>query len=463
MSDDAAFWDGTPEAGQESASPPKEIRPPEFSDDALALRFTAEHEGRLLHVAASNKWFFWTGAAWRVDETLEVFDRVRVICRQAASECDQVNVAKAVASAKTIAAVERLARADRRHAAVIDQFDADDWLLNTPGGVVDLRTGFLREHSPDDYMTRMTAAAPSGECPRFLQFLDRITGGDKELQSYMQRVAGYSLTGITREHALFFGHGTGKNGKGTFINTLAGVMGSYAATAPMETFMAARGDRHPAELAMLCGERLVTAQETEEGRRWNESRIKSLTGGDPITARFMRKDFFTYISKFKLFFTGNHKPVLRKVDEAIRRRFNLIPFNIKIEPADPGFPDSLKEEWPGILSWAIEGCLEWQALGLAPCATVAAATDDYLEAQDALGAWVVERCILRPDATTGVARLFASWKAYAADAGERPGATKTFSESLVEKGFNRRKTGGLMVFDGIALQAPGLDLEEAAD
>jgi putative DNA primase/helicase len=185
----------------------------------------------------------------------------------------------------------------------------------------------MRHHLAGDHMTKITAIAPGGDCPQWLAFLKTITNCDKERQTFLQRVAGYCLTGSTREHALFFGYGTGGNGKGVFLNTLTGLMNDYASVAGMETFTASSSDRHPTDLAMLRGARLVTAQETEEGRKWAESRIKAMTGGDPITARFMRQDFFTFLPNFKLFIAGNHKPGLRSVDEAIRRRMNLFREN----------------------------------------------------------------------------------------------------------------------------------------
>ena len=169
-------------------------------------------------------------------------------------------------------------------------------------------------------------------CPRWQRFLDQVTAGDQDLQRFLRRIAGYGLTGSTREHALFFFYGTGANGKGTFLNTLTAILGDYAKVAGMDTFTESHTDRHPTELAMLRGARIVAAQETEEGRRWAESRIKALTGGDPITARFMRQDFFTYTPQFKLLIAGNHKPGLRNIDEAIRRRFHLLPFTVRIPP-----------------------------------------------------------------------------------------------------------------------------------
>ena len=275
----------------ERYEPAEDGRPPAFSDEALALRFAKRHAGDLRYVAAWGKWLQWTGKRWQIDDTKLAFDLARRLCREVAAECNEPKIATAIASAKTVAAVERLAIADRCIAATVDGWDSDPWLLNTPSGVVDLRAGKLREHDPLDYMTKITAVGLGGGCPGFFAFLERITGGDKDLIAYLQRVFGYALTGVTIEHALFFGHGVGRNGKGVTISTIAGVMGDYHVAAPAETFTASNSDRHPTELARLRGARLVTASETEEGRRWAESRIKTLTGGDVVSARFMQQTF----------------------------------------------------------------------------------------------------------------------------------------------------------------------------
>ena len=216
--------------------------------------------------------------------------------------------------------------------------------------------------------------------PTLPPFLDEITDGDTELQSFLQRVFGYSLTGSTREHALFFGYGTGRNGKSVLIDTVSGIANDYHIVAPIETFTASGHERHPTDLAGLRGARLVTAIETEEGRRWAESRIKALTGGDKISARFMRQDFFQYKPQFKLVIAANHKPSLRSVDEAIRSRFNLIPFlvTIPLDQRDLQLGETLKAEWSGILQWMIDGCVSWQELGLAPPKSVTDATTAYL-------------------------------------------------------------------------------------
>jgi putative DNA primase/helicase len=306
-----------------------------------------------------------------------------------------------------------------------------------------LRTGAVRAPRPEDYATKCTGAEPGGDCPLWRKFLAEITNGDDELQSYLQRMAGYCLTGLTTEHVLFFCYGTGANGKSVFINTLAGVWGDYAVTAPMETFVASHNDHHPTDLAGLRGARLVLAQETEQGRRWAESKIKALTGGDPISTRFMRQDFFTYTPQFKLLIAGNHKPGLRGVDEAIRRRLHLIPFNVTIPEArrDPKLFETLKGEWGGILRWAINGCIEWQRTGLASPAAVRAATEAYLAAEDAIANWLDECCDKSSVAQTELRDLYTSWAKWCERAGEYSGSQKTFSQALQDRGYQKALIG----------------------
>ena len=432
-----------------------DFQPPTNTDEALALSFSEQYRDDLRYVAAWARWYEWTGQVWKADQTMQTFNRARLICREASAKCNDQEEASGIASARTVAAVERLARYDRRHAATVEQWDLDPWLLNTPGGVIDLQTGKMRRHRPEDHITKITAIAPGGECPLWLKFLATVTNGDEERQKFLQRVAGYNLSGIIREHALFFYYGTGGNGKGVFLNTLTGIMGDYAAVASMETFTASQSDRHPTDLAMLRGARLVTAQETEEGRKWAESRIKAMTGGDPITARFMRQDFFTFQPSFKLNIAGNHKPGLRNVDEAIRRRFNLLPFDVKIPAADrnPGLPEELKAEWPGILKWMIAGCLEWQRIGLAPPKAVTDATKEYFEEEDALGRWVKDCCDTDDKNRSGTsAGLFLSWCKWTANAGEFTGSQKRFSQGLIARGFIQNRSSAGVLFQGIQLK-----------
>ncbi|HVI86835.1 MAG TPA: phage/plasmid primase, P4 family [Dongiaceae bacterium] len=409
--------------------------PPALSDEGLALRFAAMHADQLRYVAAWGQWLLWDGKRWQIDSTLRAFDLSRHICRASASQSEKPNVAAKVASAPTVAAVQRLARADRRMAATVDQWDTDPWLLNTPGGTVDLRTGAMYPPRRDGYMTKITAVSPGGECPIWCSFLDRVTGGNTDLASFLQRMAGYCLTGITREHALFFIYGTGGNGKGVFLNTLTAILGDYSAVANVDAFTATSGDRHPTDLAMLRGARFVTAQETEEGRRWAESRIKALTGGDPITARFMRQDFFTFTPHFKLVIAGNHKPGIRNVDDAMRRRLHLIPFTVKIAASerDPNLPDKLRAEWSGILRWAIQGTQEWLEHGLQPPAIVRDATDEYLAEEDLVERWIGECCAIAKSAQASMTDLFVSWREWCQRSGELEGSQKRFAQNLRTK------------------------------
>ena len=409
---------------------------PPTAEDSIALEFAYRHDAELRYVALWRRWLRYDGTQWTSDDTLRVFDLIRTLCREIAFSGHRP--ISAIASAKTVTAVERLAKADRRLATTIKQWDADSWLLNTPNGVIDLHTGELHPHCHLDYMTKITAVGPDGRCstPIWLAFLERVTSGDAELIAFLQRMAGYSLTGLTQEHALFFHHGVGANGKSTFFNVLSGIMGDYHKTAPIETFIASPNERHPTDLAGLHGARLVTAIETEEGRRWDESKLKALTGGDVISARFMRQDFFEYRPQFKLIIAGNHKPSLRSVDEAIRRRLHLIPWNIVIPPAerDKKLTEKLHSEWPGILAWMIEGCLLWQRIGLAPPKAVTSATDAYMEAEDALTTWIDEYCVCDANSWERTQTLFAGWKVWCKKSGEYAGNMKRFAQTLELRG-----------------------------
>jgi putative DNA primase/helicase len=244
----------------------------------------------------------------------------------------------------------------------------------------------------------MTDAGPAdiADCPIWTRFLTESAGGDAELVRFLQQWCGYSLTGAIREHALVFVYGGGGNGKGVFMNTVSGIMGEYATMAAMDTFTASRSDKHPTDLARLKGARLVTASETEKGHSWAEARIKALTGGDKIAARFMRQDFFEFQPQFKLVVIGNHKPVLHNVDDAARRRFNIVPFIRKPETPDRQLEQKLQGEWPAILRWMIEGCLDWQRNGLVRPASVKETTEAYFSDQDLLGQWQAEKCDAEP-------------------------------------------------------------------
>lgn len=414
--------------------------PFDATEDAAALSFVNKHS-ELRYCHTNGQWLQWDGTVWEPDQTVAVFDLIRNHCRDNSEWSAQTpNDTKKFCSPAFVAGAERFCKSDRQYAMTADQFDVDDWILNTPGGTVSLRTGELMPHDPENYCTQMTAVAPAGRCDRWTKFLAEITDGDVDLAGYLKRLAGYCLTGSTREHSLHFLYGLGSNGKSVFCDTLQGIMNNYAISAPTDTFTESHIPRHPTELAMLDGPRLVLAQETEEGRRWAETRIKSLTGGDVIAARRMRQDFFTFRPKFKLIIAGNHKPTLATVDEAMRRRFHVIPFTVTIAPEkrDKNLAAALEREWPGILRWAIEGCIEYcEADGLHPPSKVVEATDEYLKSQDVLHEWIEESCEIGDDRWDTPTLLFKSWKDWANEANEPIGKQKDFKARMEAAGFQQ--------------------------
>lgn len=434
-----------------------------FSDDALANAFVAEYGEVIRYDHTRGRFFVWDGIRWNCDETGGVLHSVRrVLSNQAKAFVEAAGAGKipgmSAEKARTVEstarsagkrdAVVRLIHADPRVSVTSTVWDRDPWLLGTPDGTVDLRDGTLRPADAGDHITRLTGSrvADRADCPLWLRFLDQTAGGDQNLVAYLRRVCGYLLTGSTREHALFFVYGAGGNGKSVFLETINGILGEYGATAPAETFTARYGDAHPTELARLDGPRLVAASETEAGRAWAESRIKSITGGDRIAARFMNRNFFEFEPQFKLMIAGNHKPALRNVDAAAMRRFRMIGFEHQPENPDRDLKDKLKAEWPGILRWAIDGCLEWQRVGLAEPKAVLDTTSEYFDAQDIFGQWMDERLERDPlgehHETTEM--LFADWRLYAERRRVRVGSYDEFAERLTKAGIvnERRRVNG---------------------
>jgi putative DNA primase/helicase len=413
-----------------------------LSDDDLALTFTEAGRDRVRYVDEWQSWLFFDGARWAPMSLPKIWNIVRGFARDYALRCNgSATERRQMASAQKIAAAERLARGTPGIIIEAAVLDADPWLLNTPGGVMDLGTGKLRPPDPSAYCTKITAVTPGGDCPKWKQFLAEVTNGDADFQAYLQRLAGYALIGRVFEHVIAFLWGPGGNGKGTFIDTLRGAMGDYGATAPIGTFTESRTDRHPTELTIFRGARLVTADETAEGHAWDEAKIKQLTGGGLIRARFMHSNFFEFAPSHLLMMAGNHKPRLHNVDEAIRRRMHMVPFTAQFGSIDDELPFKLRAEWPGILQWMIEGCLEWQKYRLSPPAIVVDETAEYLSSQDALRDWTEECCILDP--TAGAVRT-ALWDSYSGFSPRRMelGALKRddFYERLDSR-FRRGKIG----------------------
>jgi putative DNA primase/helicase len=430
---------------------------PEYSDFALADEFAARYGKIFRHVTNRNDWYFYDGKVWSPDEKLNRYTFARELCAQMARECPEDAVKKALTHAGTVADVVKVVGYDGGMKALINDFDRDPMLLNTQDGVVDLRNGSIRPHRYEDYVSQITSCGVGDGCPTWIEFLKRITCGDDELRAYLRRVFGYALTGSTKEHALFFLYGSGANGKSVLIGVLAGILNSYHRTAAMQTFIVSTSEQHPTDLAGLVGSRAVTASETERGRTWDENKIKTITGGDEVSARFMRGDFFEFVPQFKIIVAGNNKPKLKSTDEAIRRRFNLIPFLATIPPEerDLDLPEKLRAEYPGILKWAIDGCLEWQRKGLGPPRVVRAATEEYIKSQNAVNNWIDERCDTGYGLSAMSSALYGDFKEWSHQVGEESLKQADFNKALEELGLKLRKTKSFNSWDGLKLRPQG--------
>jgi P4 family phage/plasmid primase-like protien len=435
------------------------------SDDALAAAFVDAEGADWCFVPGWQTWLQWSGTHWQEDRRGLVRDRVRHVCRAAGANPGlAAGQARRIASNKTIQAVLAIAAADPALARSPEDWDEDPMQINTPAGLLDLRSGTCLPHDRRQALTRITRVAQGDKCPGWQDFLSRITDGDADLQAYLKRLAGYCLTGETSEQVFTFLHGAGANGKSVFLSTLGYVLGSYAATAALGTFTRSRSDRHLTELAGLRAARLVMVPETEAGRAWDETRIKTVTGGERVRANLMRQDHFEFTPRFKLLIAGNHRPALHGVGEAMRRRLHVVPFGVTIptDERDPDLPGNLRREAPGILNWMIEGCLDWQRMRLRPPEAVLAASRVYFEAEDIIGHWLDACCVLEPVAFSPAQELFRSWSDWANRSGHPVGTAKALGEALRDRGLSDRKVRGKRGWVGIRLRTQDCVAEDAA-
>jgi P4 family phage/plasmid primase-like protien len=445
----------------------------DMSQDGLALelgRTGFDQDAR--YVAPWGKWVFWSGTRWQIDNKLSVMTKTRCFLRNKADALlewaathDDPKVldeakrqGKGIKSKNTVAAIESLARSNLASIAAPEDFDTNLMTLGTPSGVVDLRTGELRPARREDMITKETAYSPAdaGAVPtRWLKFLGEIFDEDQELIDFMQRVAGYSLTGETREHKLIFLYGTGRNGKSVFLNTLYEILGDYATRSASETFMASKGDKHATGLAGLKGARLVAGSELAKGKTWDEAVIKDLTGGDVISARYMRGDFFDFVPQMTLIIAGNDQPSFRGVDPAIRARVVLVPFTVRIpaKDRDEHLQDKLRAEAPAILRWAIDGCVAWEKTGLRPPKRVTEASDEYLDTEDLFGQFLADCLVEKSGDFTSTTDIFAAYQNWCQNHGTHPWSRNAVVKELKSRNFEAKATMAARGFQHVALAA----------
>jgi len=441
--------------------------PVEYSDSALASRLARLHVSDIRYVAGGMGWIAWDGVKWARDTAKRHMAYTRTVCSKASAEAlvkiEQPSKAERVAarcaSWPVMRNVAQIAETDPAMQVTVEQLDSDMYLLNTKNGIVDLRTGEMLPHDRSKLCTKVTAVEVDFDmpAPQWNAFLNEACDNDQELKSYLQRLAGYAATGSTKEHVLAFAHGSGGNGKGTFLNAIGAILGDYSAVASADVFLASNNQRHPTELAALMGARLVHAQEIDPSRKWDEAKVKSLTGGDKISARFMRQDLFEFDPQFTLVIAGNTRPEITNVDDAMRRRMHLIPFETKPKRKDVDLPDKLKEEYPAILAWIIEGAKEWLVDGLNAPEIVVKATQEYLEGEDALGRWIEERCMAHEETEVGTTEAFNDFREWARENNEAKGkdwSQRKFSSQMKLKGFEINKdkaSRSKRVFRGLEL------------
>jgi P4 family phage/plasmid primase-like protien len=467
----AAWW-----ASEDLRDATDEDDDPKETDLGNAVRLARRHGRDVRYCFTTRTFHVWTGSHWPPDDTGEVYRRaketVRSIFREAeaASSVDESRqlAQHAVRSQAEprIAAMVRLLRSEPGIPITPGQLDADPWSLNVLNGTLDLRSGDIRPHRREDLNTKIARVRYDRDaaCPLWLGFLDRIMQGNERLIRFLQKAAGYSLTGDVSEQSVFFLHGTGANGKSTFLSVVLDVLGDYGKQAAPGLLTTKRSDSHPTELADLAGARFVASVEVDEGRRLAEALTKWLTGGDRVKARFMRQDFFEFVPTHKLWLAANHKPAIVGTDNAIWRRLRLVPFTEAIpEPQqDRLLGNKLRRELPGILNWALEGCLLWCQEGLAPPEEVTIATRTYRDEQDTLAGFLQDCCQTGDEKKVTTKDLYADYRRWCDDNGETALSQKALATRLAERGFSggHRGTNGQRWWRGLGLVThQGLDLD----
>lgn len=457
---------------QEVPEPPEEPpAPAHLTDWGNAQRLVRLHGQDMRYCHLWGKWLIWDGRRWAVD-TSGAAERLAKSCvaemYAEASRCRDDDHRKALAKhalksegQRAISAMLALAQSEPGIPVQPVELDADPWLLNVLNGTIDLRTGELRPHRREDLLIKLAPVEydAGARSEAWERFLSDATGGDAELQTFLQRAAGYSLTGETDEEKLFFVHGPAASGKSTFLEALKGAFGDYAETADFETFLARQyvgGPRN--DVARLAGARLVVSIEVDEGKKLAEGLVKTLTGGDTVTARFMYREAFSFRPQMKLWLAANHAPKVKDDDEAMWRRILRVPFErvVPKEKRDPRVKATLRDPQqggPAILAWAVRGCLAWQREGLGIPPAIEQATQAYRLDNDPLREFFASCCVFGPTKTVTIAALNEEYETWCNDNRERPIKAREFNRRLEARGCRRDRdsSGSKRIWIGIGL------------
>jgi putative DNA primase/helicase len=458
-----------PQEIRQSAARHVEILVPESTDLGRAQRFVSRFGNDILYVYAFKQWYVFEDGRWNTKSDGAIQRLTFEICKEsvaAALMIQDKDDRKAALSAATawgsmcvMGNMLEAAQNDRRVIADPSELDADPWIVGARNGICDLRTGEIREHSRDRIITRCLGADfdPAAECPLWEKFIADIFA-DEDVRRFIQKEAGYCLTGLTTEHFFAFLYGMGMNGKSTFLDTLMVVFGDYSGKAGPKLIYRDRNGVPDDELAELFGKRFIVASETQEGAKLNEGPIKDLTGGDPVRARHKYGHGFVFKPVAKFWLMGNHKPAISGTDDGIWRRVQLIPFEKQFPPGtrDETLRDKLRGELPGIINWLIDGCLLWQQEGLNPPEVVRAAVNEYRVEEDTFGAFLRECTEKSLDRHVGRAELHDRYKQWARDEGVLAKDTltmTTFNKNLREpKIAVESKSNGERMWRGISLK-----------
>lgn len=413
-----------------------------------------------------HKWLSWDGSRWIIDEdgaalrSMIAVVGARFHACTAIEDLDQRKKAAAwcigCEGNDKMRSALNVAGSLEAFSTTVAKYDRDPFVAAAIGATIDLRAVMHRAVSRDDFLTMHLGATydPEATCPRWLQFLDEVFAGNAELIAFIQRAAGYCLTGDTREQCLFLCHGLGMNGKSVFLSVLMKLLGDYADNASFETFDADRRNESSNDLAKLRGKRLVTVIETEQGKRLAEARVKAVTGQDTISCRFLYGEYFTYRPAFKIWLAMNHLPVIRGTDKGIWRRIRLIPFSQDFEDRqDKTLETALEQELDGILQWALEGLRQWNQRGLDTPSIVNENTARYRADSDQIGRWMNENCVQVSSVSMTVAQAYQNYKTWCEGTGETPVSQTKLGRTLKEKGFDQASPGNTRTWIGIGLRA----------